>query len=65
MRAIVAISALQAKIYESTVKLPGGVRNFALMLGQTTTKLYGIADMNIMPYALGVLKLVLDRRPII
>jgi len=65
MRAIVAISALQAKIYESRVELPGGVENYALSPGQTTTKLCGVADMDFMPYALGVLKLVLDRRPII
>jgi len=65
MGAIVAISALQAKFFKSTVKLPGGVGNYALSPGQTTTKLFRVADMDFMPYALGVLKPVLDRRPII
>jgi hypothetical protein len=41
------------------------VGNYALSPGQTTTKLFRVADMDFMPYALGVLKPVLDRRPII
>jgi len=44
------------KDFEPTVKLPGGAGNYARSPGETTTELYGVADMACILYTLGALK---------
>src|ERR1017187_7814056 len=41
--------------FAPTVKLPGGAGNYARSPGQTTTELYGVADMACILYTLGAL----------